>query len=83
MLRMSKVMLRTLSNKNDDVPDVMSATKRCGVLILRHASVPRKKGKVVLFTSLACHNEDRRLEWEEAYFQGLLLTSGSSTFSLL
>lgn len=46
MLRMSNVMLRTLSNKDDDVPDVMSATKRCGVLILCHASVPHKKGKV-------------------------------------
>ena len=62
MLRMSNVMLRTLSNKNDDVPDVTSATKRCGVLILCHASVPHKKGKVFLFRSLACHNEDRRLE---------------------
>ena len=45
MLRMSNVMLRTLSNKDDDVPDVMSATKRCGVLILCHASVPHKKEK--------------------------------------
>ena len=80
---MSNVMLRTLSNKNDDVPDVMSATKRCGVLILCHASFPRKKGKVFFSTSLACHDEDRRLEQEEAYFRDLLLTSGSSTFSLL